>query len=64
LIAKADGNAEDNLVDVAVEEEALERYHRQRIKEIKGDERPRGGRFIPIEEVRRVADEHERARHP
>jgi hypothetical protein len=50
---KGDGNAEDG-VDLAVEEEALERYYRQRIKEIKRDERPAGGRFIPIEEVRRA----------
>lgn len=64
MSVRADGNEEDDRVDLAVEEEALERYYRQRIREIKRDERPEGGRFIPIEEVRRIADEHERARHP
>ena len=59
---ESDGSAEG--VDLAVEEEALERYYRQRIKEITRDERPVGGMFIPVEEVRRVVDTYERTRHP
>ena len=51
-------------MDVAVDEEALERYYRQRIKEITRDERPVKGMFIPVEEVRRVVDTYERAKHP
>jgi hypothetical protein len=45
-----------------VEEEALERYYRQRIREIKHDERPAGGRHIPIDELRQMAGEREEAR--
>jgi len=57
----ADGNPEDDLVDLAVEEEALERYYRQRIREIKRDERPAGGRFVPTDELRRIAGERKAA---
>ena len=64
MTARADRSTQNDQPDLAVEEEALERYYRRRIREIDRDERPDGGRFIPIEEVRRVADEHESARHP
>ena len=56
MTTKADGNARDDSADLSVDDEALERYHRRRIREINRDERPDGGTFIPIEEVRRAAD--------
>ena len=59
MIAKPHGNVQDDLIDLEVEEEALERYHRQRIREIKRDERPGGGRFIPMDELRRIAGEQQ-----
>ena len=43
MTVTADGA--DNLVDQAVEDEALERYHRRRIQEIRKDERRPGGSY-------------------
>lgn len=42
--------------------EALERYYRRRLREIARAEHPSRGRFVPLEELRRVADEQERIR--
>lgn len=62
IVEAADGNTQNDLIDHAVEEEALERYYRQRIREIKRDERPAGGRFISEDELRRIAREREETR--
>jgi hypothetical protein len=53
----ADGDAKDDLVDHAAEEEALERYYRRRIQEIRRDERRPGGSSWTLDEVKRMAGE-------
>jgi hypothetical protein len=58
----ADGNDEPDPTGVQVEEDALERYYQRRLREIADDERPTRGRFVPAEELRRIADEHEGTR--
>jgi hypothetical protein len=62
MTVKADGNGQDGPIDLKVDEEALERYHRRRISEIKRDERPASGRFIPMDELKRIADEQQETR--
>ncbi|MGZ5214551.1 MAG: hypothetical protein ACXWEN_12495 [Actinomycetota bacterium] len=52
-----EGDAKDDLVDHAVEEEALERYYRRRIQEIQRDERRPGGSSWTLDEVKRMAGE-------
>lgn len=52
-----DGNTQDDPVDHAVEEEALERYYRRRIQEIQRDERRPGGSSWTLDEVKRIAGE-------
>jgi hypothetical protein len=57
IVRAADGNEQDDLVDHAVEEEALERYYRRRIQEIQRDERRPGGASWTLDEVKRMAGE-------
>lgn len=52
-----DSDAKDDLVDHAVEEEALERHYRRRIQEIRRDERRPGGSSWTLDEVKRMAGE-------
>lgn len=60
MIVTTGGNTEDDGVDLAVEEEALERYYRRRIREVSEDDAPtRGTRgFVPVDDLRKLADEH------
>ena len=62
MVKAADGNTQDDLIDVAVEEEALERYHRRRIREVNRDAAPDPGArgYVPFDELRRIADERPR----
>jgi hypothetical protein len=39
-VRAADGNSKDDPIDLAVEEEALERYYRRRIREVNRDAAP------------------------
>ena len=61
-VMAADGNPQDELIDLAVEEEALERYYRRRIREVNRDAAPDPGArgYVPLEELRRIADERTR----
>ena len=58
------GIAATDRVDDEADREALERYYRQRIREIRKDESPFTGRrgFVPLDELRRLADEREARR--
>ena len=47
MTTKADGNARDDSADLSVDDEALERYHRRRIREINRDERRMEERSSP-----------------
>jgi len=61
-VRAADGNSKDDPIDLAVEEEALERYYRRRIREVNRDAAPDPGArgYVSLEELRRAADERTR----
>ena len=60
-VMAADGNPQDELIDLAVEEEASERYYRRRIREVNRDAAStRCARLCALEELRRIADERTR----
>lgn len=52
-----EGDAKDEPIDHEVEQEALERYYRRRIQEIRRDERRPGGSSWTLDELKRMAGE-------